>query len=122
MTHSSLGSQSRRAPWGAWESAACAAAGTSSSGGEGEEEQAVSHALCNGAARAPCARHPRWRPAPPAPGPAGSTTSASSGGVAPGAKRASTEPPKPPPTIRAPTAPASFSRATVRSTASTETS
>ena len=55
------------------------------------------------------------------PGP-GLTRSASGGGCPPGAISPSTWPPKPPPTIRAPIAPASCNRATAASTARVETS
>ena len=50
----------------------------------------------------------------------GATTSAPAGTATPGRSSASTAPPKPPPTIRAPAAPASLSRSTVRSTSGTD--
>ena len=70
---------------------------------------------------------PTWRAgavayaASVAPGPA-STETAPGGGSAPGGNSASTEPPNPPPMIRAPSAPASLQAFTVSSTAGTETS
>ena len=52
----------------------------------------------------------------------GATETQPSGSRAPGANSASTEPPKPPPTIRAPAAPACMSASTVRSTSGTDAS
>jgi hypothetical protein len=64
----------------------------------------------------------RWRShRSRAAGPA-STVIAPSGGPLPRPKSASTEPPNPPPMIRAPSAPARRQRSTVRSTSGTETS
>ena len=51
----------------------------------------------------------------------GATGIAPAGAATPGANSASTAPPKPPPTIRAPAAPAAFRRSTVRSTSGTDT-
>jgi hypothetical protein len=52
----------------------------------------------------------------------GSTASASAGGCAPGGNSPSTAPPKPPPIIRAPAAPAASKRSRAASTAGTEAS
>jgi hypothetical protein len=71
--------------------------------------------------RRACGRAPPGYPAIAAPGP-GSTGIAPGGGSAPGANSASTEPPNPPPMIRAPSAPASLQAFTASSTAGTETS
>ena len=49
----------------------------------------------------------------------GRTSRAPTGATSPGRSSASTDPPKPPPTIRAPAAPASLSARTVSSTAGT---
>ena len=54
-------------------------------------------------------------------GPAGATGRQPSGGVLPGGKSARTEPPKPPPMIRAPAAPAARSRAASASTVGVDT-
>ena len=48
------------------------------------------------------------------------TASAPAGATTPGSSSASTAPPNPPPTMRAPAAPAAFSRSTVRSTSGTD--
>ena len=52
----------------------------------------------------------------------GATDIAPAGTTTPGASSASTAPPNPPPTIRAPDAPAAIRRSTVRSTSGTDTS
>ena len=63
----------------------------------------------------------RWRQRSRAGAP-GATARAAAGRATPGGSSARTEPPKPPPTIRAPAAPAAFRRATVASTSGTDAS
>ena len=78
-------------------------------------------ASCCGRSRAPLgeelSRAQRSRAGAP-----GATTRAPAGRATPGGSSASTEPPKPPPTIRAPAAPAAFRRSTVASTSGTDAS
>src|SRR3954452_8684659 len=90
-----------------------------------------------GAPAGSAANWPRRRPASPparrsadrvlAPqrsraGAPGATARAPAGRAIPGGSRARTDPPKPPPTIRVPAAPAAFRRSTVASTSGTDAS
>ena len=102
--------------------------------GMGDVENAAEHQPVRGprdarvrASASCCGRSPgRWARNWPSQsrraGAPGTTARAPSGRGTPGGSSARTEPPKPPPTIRAPAAPAAFSRSTVASTSGTDAS